>query len=80
MVTKIRIIIALATFLGFWACLGLAGCQGYNMGVERERAAHGALVARARDKKVKVKGLQDEIRNAPMDHAVTDRRLLNATF
>jgi hypothetical protein len=78
--TKIRIIIALVTFLGFWACLGLAGWKGYTMGVADAKADQAALVATAREEKVKVKGLQDEIRNAPMDHAVTDRRLLHATF
>ena len=71
---RIYIIAAGAVFLLF------AGWKAYDYGYDRAEAKCAAERLTATERKLNIKGKQDEIRNAPNSVAVTTGRLRNSTF
>jgi len=71
---KIYFIVAGAVFLLF------AGWKAYDFGYDRAEAKCDKARAVATERKLNIKGKQDEIRNAPNSVAVTASRLRNGTF
>lgn len=62
------------------AAAGMGVWKGYEWGAASVQAKWDKASAATINSKIETKAKQDEIQIAPIDHRVTNRRLLNATF
>jgi hypothetical protein len=75
-----KLLIAAVTLVILLLYGGLIGWKGYVLGQRDIQTKWDASIKEATNRKLDTKVKQDEIQNAPVDNAVTVRRLYNHTF
>lgn len=77
---KAKLYIGIAIFVFILASNAFVAWKFYGFGQDNIQTKWNKAVAASTEQKIDTRTKQDEIRNAPIDNAVTDRRLLNSTF
>lgn len=75
-----KLILAIAVLALLIASNAFVAWKFYGFGQDNIQTKWNKAVVAATESKIDTRTKQDEIRNAPIDNAVTDRRLLNGSF
>lgn len=82
MLAKIKMYLILAAITGVFmlATNAFTAYKFYGYGADHVQAKWDKSKSQTVNKKIQVKAKQDEVQNAPIDNAVTVRRLRNHSF